>query len=151
MHTCVLPLHFDVSLLIFTCNFEILNDLSFIFSTLIKILNIYVVFKKRFKRILKNKRSPGAWENLELWLQLQGKHGSGALQLQLRVPDNKGAKRGYFETTKYIYIVEGSRQMAVNLTPIWPKTSIERRVWASIKKFRFMKSSRSEISRIWDI
>ena len=29
--------------------------------------------------MLKNKRSPGAWENLELRLQLQGKHGSGSL------------------------------------------------------------------------
>ena len=39
--------------------------------------------------MLKNKRSPGAWENLELRfrLQLQGKHGSGSgLQLQLRIP-----------------------------------------------------------------
>ena len=37
--------------------------------------------KKSFKRILKNKRSPGAWENLELQLQLQGKHGSRMLWL----------------------------------------------------------------------
>ena len=62
-----------------------MNDLSFIFSIVIKILNIYVFFfKKRFKRILKNKRSSGAWENLELrlWLQLQGNHGSRGLQLQ---------------------------------------------------------------------
>ena len=40
--------------------------------------------KKDLKELLKNNRSPEAWENLELRLQLQGKHGSGALQL--RVP-----------------------------------------------------------------
>ena len=45
-------------------------------------------FKKGFKRILINKKSPGTWEILEL--QLQGKHGSGSgLQLQLRVPAKK--------------------------------------------------------------
>ena len=49
-----------------------MNDLSFNLSIVIKILNIYVFFKKRFKRILKNKRSLGVWENLELRLQFQG-------------------------------------------------------------------------------
>ena len=34
--------------------------------------------------MLKNKRSSGAWENLER--QLHGKQGSGVLQLQLWVP-----------------------------------------------------------------
>ena len=64
-----------------------MNDLLFIFLIAIKILNIYAIFKKRFKRILKKKRSPGTWENLELWLQFQGKHGSGVLWLQ--VPSGK--------------------------------------------------------------
>ena len=59
-----------------------MNNLSFIFPIKIKVLNIYVIFKKRFKGILKNKRSPGAWENVELWLWLQGKHDSGALRLR---------------------------------------------------------------------
>ena len=63
-----------------------MNDLSFIFPILIKILNIYVIFKKGFKRILKYRRSHREWENLELWLQLQGKHGSG---LQLQIPDHE--------------------------------------------------------------
>ena len=58
MHTCVLPLHFDVSLFIFTCNFWILNDLSFTFPVIIKILNIYIIFKKRFKGILKKQKEP---------------------------------------------------------------------------------------------
>ena len=62
-----------------------MNDLSFFFIIVIKIVNIYAIFKKRFKRKFKNKRSPGAWEYLELWLQLEGKHGSGVLRF--RVPD----------------------------------------------------------------
>ena len=65
-----------------------MNDLSFILLIVIKILNIYEIFKKRLKRIKKNNRRPGAWENLELRLQLQGKHGSGALWLG--VPDCTG-------------------------------------------------------------
>ena len=36
-----------------------MDDLSFIFSIVIKILNIYVIFKKRFKRIFKKQK--------ELW------------------------------------------------------------------------------------
>ena len=60
-----------------------MNDLSFIFPILIKISIIYVIFEKRFKIILKNKRSPRARENLEL--RLQGKHGSRALRLRLRL------------------------------------------------------------------
>ena len=58
-----------------------MNDLSFIFPMVIKILNNYEIFKKRFKRIIKNNMSPRAWENLELRLQLQGKHGSSSLLL----------------------------------------------------------------------
>ena len=75
-----------------------MNDLSFIFLIEIKILNIYIIKKIIIiKRILKYKRSPGAWENLELRLQLQGKHGSGELDLhlQLRIPGLGNGKIQY--------------------------------------------------------
>ena len=61
-----------------------MNDLSPIFSIVIKILKKMIFFKK--EKNIKKQKDPGAWENLELclWLQLQEKHSSG--ELRLRAP-----------------------------------------------------------------
>ena len=58
MHTCILPLHFDVSLFVFACNFQILNDLSFIIPIVIKMLYIYVIKKNKERKNIKKQKEP---------------------------------------------------------------------------------------------
>ena len=76
-----------------------MKDLSFIFPIVIKILSIYVVFKKRFKRILKNKGSSGVRENLELRLRAPAPAPGPCCKAILVLP--------WYGCVKYIFIWEG--------------------------------------------
>ena len=121
-----------------------MNDLSFIFPIVIKILNIYLIFKKRFKRILRNKRSPGAWENLEF-----------------RVPGQKEShhkgifKKHFCKCTRIVCWYQFSigkiviPQTIRNIRDIWERASWEKKNKIGWKDLEFARAYVSKHLQFW--